>query len=110
MHFHRAGAQPQFARNHIVGPALGHAGQDFGLARRQARPFALSGAPDRPGFTPSQRIVPTQSPFKTVDKGATLVLQKPAGQTIHCIAGSVWITHDGDTKDVVLEAARVTVA
>ena len=56
--------------------------------------------------TPSQRIVPTQSPFKTVDKGATLVLQKPAGQTIHCIAGSVWITHDGDTKDVVLEAGQ----
>ena len=50
------------------------------------------------------RIVPTAAPVQSIDKGATLVVERPEGMTITCTHGSLWITHDGDTKDVVLAA------
>jgi hypothetical protein len=29
-----------------------------------------------------------------------------AGTTVHCLRGSVWITQDGDSRDIVLVAGR----
>jgi hypothetical protein len=28
------------------------------------------------------------------------------GRTLNCLAGSVWITHDGDPKDVIVECGE----
>ncbi|MBK6009509.1 DUF2917 domain-containing protein [Ramlibacter ginsenosidimutans] len=40
-----------------------------------------------------------------VRKGDTRVVEAPAGSvTVHCREGEVWITHDGDPRDVLLEA------
>jgi hypothetical protein len=33
-----------------------------------------------------------------------LRFERPLGQTVHCLEGSLWITLDGDCRDVVMEA------
>ena len=35
-------------------------------------------------------------------KNATLDVRNPMGVTVECIHGSLWLTHDGDCKDLVL--------
>jgi hypothetical protein len=30
----------------------------------------------------------------------------PLGLTLHCISGCVWLTHDRDSRDIVLEAGE----
>lgn len=69
-------------------------------------PFAGFPALRLPG-TSRQRaswVVPTPHPVQTIDKGAILVVLKPAGKTVTCVRGSLWITQDGDMKDVVISA------
>lgn len=40
-----------------------------------------------------------------VRHGATRELSPPAGRvTVHCRGGEAWITHDGDPRDVLLQA------
>lgn len=39
-------------------------------------------------------------------QGATFAVAKPRGVTIECRSGSLWLTHDGDCKDVVLAAGQ----
>lgn len=39
-------------------------------------------------------------------KTATLVVRNPLGVTVECIQGSLWLTHDGDCKDIILEAGQ----
>jgi hypothetical protein len=57
-----------------------------------------------------QRIAPAPLAAHTLDKGATLVIAHPAGGTISCRSGRLWITHDGDGKDIVLEAGQSHIA
>jgi hypothetical protein len=46
-----------------------------------------------------------------VRKGDTRVVEAPAGNvTVHCRQGEVWITHDGDPRDVLLQARESYVA
>ncbi|MBI5278953.1 MAG: DUF2917 domain-containing protein [Burkholderiales bacterium] len=39
-------------------------------------------------------------------KGALLRIDRPLGAVVQCSRGTVWVTHDGDPKDVVLEAGE----
>jgi hypothetical protein len=39
-------------------------------------------------------------------QGETLVAAHPRGLCLQCLAGSLWITHDGDCKDLILESGE----
>ena len=69
-------------------------------------PFAAFPTARLPGMSRQRAswVVPTLHPVQTIDKGAILVVLKPAGQTVNCVRGSLWITQDGDLKDVVISA------
>jgi hypothetical protein len=41
-----------------------------------------------------------------LDRGATLRVARPAGVVVVCLAGTLWITHDGAAEDIVLEAGE----
>ena len=43
---------------------------------------------------------------QSLHKTATLVVRNPLGVTVDCIQGSLWLTHDGDCKDIILEAGQ----
>jgi len=43
---------------------------------------------------------------QSLHKTATLVVRNPMGVTVECIRGSLWLTHDGDCKDIILEAGQ----
>ena len=51
-------------------------------------------------------IRPAPTPVHRLDKGATLVVAHPCGTEIECRSGSLWLTHDGDVKDLVLAAGE----
>lgn len=60
----------------------------------------------------ARRVTPTQarSERQRLRNGATLALARPQGWTIACEEGSLWITYDGDPKDIVLTAGQRHVA
>lgn len=55
-------------------------------------------------FAPASpvRTAPAPGALHELQKGATLVIERPAGVELKCLCGNVWITHDGDPRDVVL--------
>jgi len=55
-------------------------------------------------FLPAGRvnIVPAPHAVQELQKGAILVRPRPRGVQLQVVSGEVWITHDGDLKDVVL--------
>lgn len=69
--------------------------------------FAPTLARRRAQRTPVAWLLPPAHPSaQTVDKGATLVIAQPMGVTVSCGSGSLWITHDGDVRDVVISAGE----
>lgn len=46
------------------------------------------------------------APIHRLTKGATLRVQHPHGLEVVCLHGALWITHDGDVKDVVLQPGQ----
>ena len=42
----------------------------------------------------------------SLDKGATLTLHRPLGTAIECLRGTLWVTHDGQPMDIVLESGQ----
>ena len=79
---------------------IGHWGslrEPFGRAIAWiARRRVSGGATTRP-------ISPAR-PTWTLHKAATRSILHPKGMRIECLAGCVWLTHDGDPRDVVLQA------
>lgn len=59
-------------------------------------------------FVPPGRasITPAPQSLQRLQKGATLVLHEPRGVQLEVVSGDVWITHDGDCKDVTLVAGE----
>jgi len=55
-----------------------------------------------PRFT----IIPVPGHTHRIQKGATVSVQRPNGLEVVCLQGTLWITHDGDQKDVVLECGQ----
>jgi hypothetical protein len=51
-------------------------------------------------------VAPTASSSQALHKNATLAVRDPLGVTVECIQGSLWLTHDGDCKDIILEAGQ----
>lgn len=43
---------------------------------------------------------------RTLAKGQTFGTPSAFGSSIECLTGKLWITHDGDPKDIVLEAGQ----
>jgi hypothetical protein len=43
---------------------------------------------------------------RELQRHATLRIEQPGGMWLECLAGTLWITHDGDCKDLVLEAGE----
>ena len=55
-------------------------------------------------------LTPAQGERHRLQKGATLVVARPQGWTLECEQGSLWITHDGDPKDILLAPGQSHVA
>jgi hypothetical protein len=49
---------------------------------------------------------PEAAPPQVLQSGATMVVPQPQGATIECRRGCLWLTHDGDCKDIVLSAGE----
>ena len=41
-----------------------------------------------------------------LDQGTTVTVARPLRCEVHCVLGALWITHDGDPKDIVVEAGH----
>lgn len=61
----------------------------------------------RARYVPRSRLL-VQSPADTqpLQKGAILVVLNPLHHCVKCLHGSVWITHDGDPKDIILDGGQ----
>ncbi len=53
-----------------------------------------------------QQAALTPANTQTLQKGALLVVLDPLQHRVECLGGSVWITHDGDIKDIILDAGQ----
>ncbi len=65
----------------------------------------------------SKKVAPTctsadivqQCISQRITKNQILKITQPLGVTIKCLEGSVWVTQDGDLRDVVLDAGQAFV-
>ena len=46
------------------------------------------------------------SSVEILGKGETLALEQPVGRCVECLQGCVWVTLDGDRRDVVISAGQ----
>lgn len=51
-------------------------------------------------------MIPAVGNMHDIQKGATLAVANPMHCEVVCLQGSLWITHDGDTKDILLDAGE----
>jgi hypothetical protein len=59
----------------------------------------------RPATGPASRV--TRRSWARVSRGTTQEIARPGKRiTVHCRDGQAWITHDGDPRDVLLQAAQ----
>jgi len=56
------------------------------------------------GATP--RAVSAESEHHSLESGTVITVDRPLGRHIECLGGALWVTHDGDPKDVILEAGQ----
>ena len=48
----------------------------------------------------------SESEPRCLEKGAVLAVPRPLNHNVECLRGTLWVTHDRDPKDVVLEAGQ----
>ena len=51
-------------------------------------------------------VMPAAGDIRRLQKGAIFMVSRPMHLAIDCLRGSVWITHDGDPKDIILEVGQ----
>jgi len=51
-------------------------------------------------------MIPAIGNMHDIQKGATLVVDNPLHREVVCLQGLLWITHDRDTKDIMLDAGE----
>jgi hypothetical protein len=51
-------------------------------------------------------MAPAASGVHGLDKGATTWIARPLGRTVTCEAGTLWLTFDNESADVILEAGQ----
>jgi hypothetical protein len=68
-----------------------------GWFRSLRQPWSLAGG---------HRLTTSPTHSTSIDKGASLVVERPLGICVTCARGALWITHDGCPKDVVIEAGE----
>ena len=51
-------------------------------------------------------LKPADCDTQHLQRGTTLDLPEPMGCEVECLKGSVWITHVGDSIDLILEAGQ----
>lgn len=62
------------------------------------------GRPKSVVLDPAAADVPGQT--RRLVRGTTHAVRDPAGCVVECVQGVLWITHDGDPKDIVLTAGQ----
>lgn len=55
---------------------------------------------------PRTRTVRAATALQSVAARTTLWIQRPQGRTIRCVAGRLWLSFDGEARDVVLDAGE----
>ena len=60
--------------------------------------------PNRLGNSTLSRIQPVG---QKIARNEIVEVQQPLGITIECLAGSIWVTLDGDSRDVVLGTGQI---
>lgn len=55
---------------------------------------------------PAGRAAPPPVIRLRLQRHATLVVRDPLGRQLRCDSGVLWVTHDGDPKDIVLAAGE----
>jgi hypothetical protein len=51
-------------------------------------------------------LQPANCDTQHLQRGSSLELPEPMGCEVECIDGSVWITHVGDSNDLILETGQ----
>lgn len=75
-------------------------------AHRRYAPATWFHALLAPKVRPDRGCVGAVGATTLLAKRQILAVQRPAGVRIECLQGSVWITLDGDARDVVLGAGQ----
>lgn len=82
----------------------------FNPAARWSAPSTWFAAATARRAAARRQGVATADALQTLARGATFVIEAPLGHEIFCIDGALWITHDGDPRDHVLDSGRGHVA
>lgn len=49
-------------------------------------------------------LLPARAALRGLARGATVWVDRPRGRLVRCVAGTLWLTFDGEPQDVILEA------
>lgn len=80
------------------------------LLRREAPTRRQDAQAPRQAAAVQQTAAAEASILRLLPKDSTLVIEHPFGREIGCVSGMLWITHDGDIKDIVLAAGDLYTA
>lgn len=82
---------------------------DYALHPTTWRFNPLAWLTQRPAAAPRSTAEPIEH-LHSLHDGQLMRVAAPLGHEIICVQGTLWITHDGDPKDIVVEAGRSYVA
>lgn len=57
-------------------------------------------------FEPRDDAVRAAAAARPLARGRSLALARPQGRLVRCDRGCIWLTHDGDPRDIVLAAGE----